>query len=167
MVTAQLPAAVNFFAVHFQYDILGANAGFFRRVAGENLGHQDACVPLDAVIAFQLLCEILNADAQPAPGDFTLALQLRDDAFGHVDGNGKADPLAPGDNGGIDADNLSFHVNEGTAAVARVDGGIGSGENHHRGPDPMTRPLALMMPTVTVCSRPKGFPMANDPFPQF
>ena len=33
------------------------------------------------------------------------------------------------------------------------------------GPDPITRPLALTMPAVTVCSKPNGFPMAITHWP--
>ena len=35
------------------------------------------------------------------------------------------------------------------------------------GPWPIERPLALMMPAVTVCCRPKGEPMASTQSPTF
>ena len=55
-------------------------------------------------------------------------------------------------------------VDQRTARVARIDGGVGLDEVVVA-PWPMTRCLALTMPAVTVCSRPKGLPIATTHSP--
>src|SRR5439155_12615857 len=44
---------------------------------------------------------------------------------GHVDGNGETNALGRLDDSRIDADDLAGGVHEGSAAVARVQGGVG------------------------------------------
>jgi len=51
--------------------------------------------------------DVLNGQTQPAPGDVTLFLEIFEDVFGKIDGNGKADSLSLGDDGGIDAHDLA------------------------------------------------------------
>ena len=51
--------------------------------------------------------------------------QLRQNVAGHVDRNGEADALGGPDHGRVDADDLAAAVNQWTAAVARVEGGVG------------------------------------------
>ena len=67
---------------------------------------------------------VLNGDADPAAADLFVLLELVDDTFGHAARDGEADTLTAGDDGRVDADNLAFHVDQGAAAVAGVDGGV-------------------------------------------
>ena len=64
-------------------------------------------------------------------------------------------------------DHLPLQVQQGSAAIAAVDGGIRLQEDSDSplGRRFQLRPLALMMPWVTVCSRPRGLPMATTHSP--
>ncbi len=67
-------------------------------------------------------------DAQQSPGDVSPLLKLGGDLLGHVDRDRKPDPLAGGDDGRVDAHDLPLQVDQGAAAVAGVDGGVGLDE---------------------------------------
>ena len=67
---------------------------------------------------------VLNGDADPAAADLLVLLELVDDTFGHAARDGEADTLTAGDDGRVHPDNLAFHVDQGAAAVAGVDGGV-------------------------------------------
>ncbi len=74
-----------------------------------------------------------DADAQPAPDDLALVLELEDDFLSHVRGDGEADAdapaaHAPGQDVAVDADDLALHVDERPAGVAPVDGRVGLDE---------------------------------------
>ena len=51
--------------------------------------------------------------------------QLRQNVLGGTDGNGETDSLGRGDDGGVDADHPAASVDEGAAAVAWIQGGVG------------------------------------------
>ena len=55
---------------------------------------------------------IANADAERAPRELPVMEKRREDLFHHVDRDGKPDPLAAGDDGGIDADYLAVDAEE-------------------------------------------------------
>ena len=70
----------------------------------------------------------LNGDAEPAARHLALGRQLRVDPLGHVDGNGEADAdiaARAREDGAVDPDHFARHIDEGSARVARVDGGVG------------------------------------------
>ena len=71
------------------------------------------------------LVDILDDDAEPATAHLLAVTHLGNDLVCHVGGDGKAYALAGGDDGGVDADDLTLHVDEGATGVAGVDGGIG------------------------------------------
>ena len=66
---------------------------------------------------------------------------------------------------GVDADDLAREVEQRAAGVAGIDRGVGLDEVVVGRRAPMLRPLALTMPAVTVCSRPKGLPIATTQSP--
>src|SRR5215510_3495909 len=70
----------------------------------------------------------LNRYAQPATRDAAFVAQLHEHFFGKIDGSGKTDALATRDNGGINANHLAAHIEQGTTTVARIDRGIGLDE---------------------------------------
>ena len=64
-----------------------------------------------------------------------------------VDGDGEADVLGAGDDGGVDADDLAAGVDQRPAGVAGVDGGVGLDEVVERmTPSLIARSLAETMP---------------------
>ena len=72
--------------------------------------------------------------------------------------------------GGVHPDDLAPQVEERAAGVARVDGGVGLEEvvvagSGRGGTSSLVRPLALMMPALTVCESPNGLPMATTQSP--
>ena len=72
----------------------------------------------------RIFIHILDGHTDPAAADLFAALYLLHDASRHVAGDGKADPLPAGDDGRVDADDLTLHIQQRTTAVAGVDGGI-------------------------------------------
>ena len=112
-------------AVEVDDDVTPLNAGLFRRRAGIDLRHQGPLGFGHAEGLGQFRSDILHLDPEHAPDHLALFLQLRDHRLGHVAGGGKADALAGGQDGGIDAHHFALEVEEGTAAVAGVDGGVG------------------------------------------
>jgi hypothetical protein len=91
--------------------------------------------------------------------------QLVRNPLGGFNGHGKAQTLGIGPDGGIHADHLPpIGQGQGTAGIPRIDGRVGldklapalSGIPTSL----LVRPRALMMPAVTVLSRPRGLPMA-------
>ena len=52
-------------------------------------------------------------------------LELGGNLFGEVDGDGEADALPLGVDGGVDADNLAGHVDERPTGISGVDAGVG------------------------------------------
>ncbi len=76
----------------------------------------------------QLLGERLDADAQPTAGHPSGGEELGHDATRHVGRDGEADALPDGHDGGVDADHPPVQVEERTARVAGIDGGVGLDE---------------------------------------
>src|SRR5439155_18846856 len=58
--------------------------------------------------------------------------QLRQDVFGHVNGDGKTDALCRLDDGGVNADHHRPAIDQRTAAVARVESGVGLNDVVHQ-----------------------------------
>ena len=70
-----------------------------------------------------------------------------------------------GKNGGVDADDFAGHVDQRTAGIARIDGGVGLNEGLKLRLGTILRPLAETIPAVTVSCKPKGLPMASTQSP--
>ena len=124
----QFAAVLDLLSIDRGDDVFGLDAGLIRRVAGDHVGHQHAFGLLRSVILSQIALEVLDVHPQPAAGDFAVFLELGDDLGGHVDRDGKPDALAVGDDGRVDAHHLAVQVQQRSAAVARVDGGVGLDE---------------------------------------
>src|SRR2546426_247947 len=78
-----------------------------------------------------LLGEGLDRHPEPAALDLAVLGELRDDCLGHARGHREADaprPAALADDRGVDTDNLTPGVDQRTAAISRVDGGVGLDE---------------------------------------
>jgi len=67
---------------------------------------------------------ILHGYSQPAARNFSFCFQIRENVFGHIDGNGKADSLAVRHDGRINTDDFPLHIKERAAAVAGIDRGV-------------------------------------------
>ena len=69
--------------------------------------------------------DILDRYPDPSSNDLALLFQLVEDLFGHIARDGKSDPLAAGNDGGVDPDHLSLEINERPSAIAGIDRRIG------------------------------------------
>ncbi len=98
------------------------NPGFGRRISGGDGSNQNTGLALGAVIVRQVSFQVLNADAKPPTGDLTVLFQLIDNLLRHIDRNREPDSLTTSDDHGVDPDDLTFQVEQGAAAVARIDG---------------------------------------------
>ncbi len=112
-------------AVKLDDDIAPVDAGLGGRDVGVDLGHQGAFRFGHAEGLGQFRRDVLDLHPDHAPHHLALGLQLGNDGFGDIAGSGKPDALAGGHDGGVDADHLSLKIEQGAAAVARVDGGVG------------------------------------------
>jgi hypothetical protein len=90
--------------------------------------HQNPLVAVKTVVVRQFGAQVLDLHPQPAARHTAAVPQLLDDALGEVDRDGETDPLAAGNDGRVDAHHFAPHVEQGAAAVAGVDGGIGLDE---------------------------------------
>ena len=111
-------------AIDLGDDVTGFDAGLGRRFTVQDAGHQGTGGMFHAKGLGRVFIHVLDGHADPAAADLFAALDLFHDAGRHVAGDGKADPLPAGDDGRIDADDLTLHVQQRTPAVAGVDGGI-------------------------------------------
>ena len=86
------------------------------KAAGEHPGNRD----------------VAAMDSEVAAHHSTVLEQLWQDVFGHVNGDGKANALGRLDNGGVDADHQGAAIDQRTAAVARVESGVGLDDVVHQ-----------------------------------
>src|SRR4029079_8754738 len=84
-----------------------------------------AVVDRELVLALDGRVDRLEADAEVRAGQGLSGARLREERLGDVDGDGEADVLRLAGRGRVDADDLAGRVEQRTAAVARVDRGIG------------------------------------------
>ena len=124
----QLVTVLDGLAIDGDDDVAELNAGLGCALAGSDGVDQDAPVGEAVFAADRSGYVTLEADADGAAHDLVLrpdehVVDVDDDVGGH----GKADALRAhrlGVDGGIHADDLAGHVDERTAGVARVDGGV-------------------------------------------
>src|SRR5258708_39466131 len=93
------------------FDSNNFNAGFLRKAELPSLQARNRDRPA--------------METQIAPDDPAMLHELGQDVLRHVNRNGEANPLSRLNNGRVDADHLPPAVNEWTAAVARIQRGIG------------------------------------------
>ena len=106
--------------------------------------------------------DLLDHHAEPAARDLPLSVSCGTISFARFDRDGEADAdVAAGaaEDRGVDADDLAAQVQQRATRVARIDGGVGLNEVVV-GAGLMKRPSRSRCPTVTVCSRPNGLPIA-------
>jgi hypothetical protein len=98
-----------------------------RRPAFRQAGDQDTRRQREAEASSQPPIDRLRlpGEAEVAADDPPLAQQLGHHPFRGVDGHGKADPLGAADDRRRDADHTAGTVHQRTAAVARIERGIG------------------------------------------
>ena len=111
--------------------------------------------------------DILDAHAEPAAPSLAIFLQLVDDRLDRVGRGGEADPdgAAGGrQNRRVDANDFAVHIEEGTAGIALVDGGVRL-DVIIIGSLSILRLRAETMPAVTEPPRPNGLPTASTQSP--
>ena len=112
-------------------DVARLEAGGFRRTFRHDF-HDQYAFPIVDVEGFrQFGRQVLDDDAQVAAAYLAVVDELSHDSTDHVGGNGETDSdIAPGrgEYRRIDAHQPTVQVDERTAGIARVDGGIGLNE---------------------------------------
>ena len=116
------------FAVQFKEDVADLEAGLVGGSALKDLADEGPLPAAEFHGVGHFGGEFLDGDAEPAADDFALFADAAHDLAGQVDGNGEPDAhvsAGPAGDGGVDADDLAAHVDERSAGVAGVDGGVG------------------------------------------
>jgi len=126
--TSSSPVA-TLFAVDGNDGVADFEASLLGRASGDNVGDGDAFA-VDARDCLRRLGGELDADG--SAGNFVLGTdELVVDLGDGVGRHGEADAgirAGLGVDGGIDADDFAVHVDQRTAGITRVDGGIGLDE---------------------------------------
>ena len=121
----QFSGILDVLAVNGDDHVAFLDAGLVGGLAFLDTGHEGAMRILHIQGLGGVFIDILDHDTEPAAADLLAALELGDDVVGEVAGHGEADALAGSDDGGIDADDLTLHIQKGTAGVAGVNGAVG------------------------------------------
>src|SRR5690606_22620774 len=114
-------------AVELHDDVAGLDAGGLRRTAAVNAGNQSAARRFQAQRLGDVVGHFLNAHTEPAAPGFAELAQLIDNADNGFRGNGKADAdrSAGGrDDRGVHADDFALQIEQRTARIAAIDGGV-------------------------------------------
>ena len=109
-------------------DISLADTGLLGRTPLHYVVDQGASGLLQAEGLGQLFGDRLDRHAHPAAADIPLLDKLGEYRFGHIRRYGKSDALPGCHDGGVDADNLAVDVQQRTARIAGIDGGVGLDE---------------------------------------
>src|SRR5579883_853196 len=126
----ELVAILDRFAIHRHDDVLRFDSGFVRRSALLDGADQDALIRSERLEQFGLIA-LGPAHADGAASDLAGLNNVVVYASHHVDGQRKSDTLIPaalGRDHGVNADHFTANVQQRTAAVAGIDGGIGLDE---------------------------------------
>ena len=95
---------------------------------GNDLIHQRSGHSVETEGFSQFGSQGLDGNPQPSAGYLACFDQLIGDQLGQVDGNGKTDPLAGGNDGRIDSHHLAVHIEQRPPGISGIDGGIGLNE---------------------------------------
>ena len=114
-------------------DVALLDAGLVRRAALFDAADQrpDRRAELEAVGEFA--GNLLDHNADPPPLDTTTRLELPLYVHGHIDGNGEGqthETARPAVDLRIDSNHFTFHVEQRTARIARIDRHVGLDEGH-------------------------------------
>jgi len=124
---------LDLFAVDLDDHIVLLETGSIGRTPFFNTADQCAVLilQLEGILVLFSEWSRLNADTNSAPDDAALLLKLSNDFFGQVGGDGEsqADAAAGwGKDVARDSDDFALHIDQRSAAVAAVDGGVGLDE---------------------------------------
>ena len=122
------PRAVDGLAVEARDHVELLDPGLGGRRAGDDVVDEHSLAILDAELRGHLAREGADLDAEVATLDAPLGDELSADPLGEVDRDCEADPLVAAVVGGdrrVDPHHLTGEVDQRSAGVARVDGGIG------------------------------------------
>src|SRR5262249_8659656 len=115
-------------AVELHDDVAGLDAGGLCRALLVDASDQRAARGLDVEACGDLARHALDATAEPAAAQLAELAKLIDDAGHGLRRHGKADAdRAAGrrDDQRVDADDLAFEIEQRTAGIAAIDGGVG------------------------------------------
>jgi hypothetical protein len=124
----ELAAVENLLAVELGDDVSAFKAGVRGGGVGCDLGDDGPGGVLEVEEVGVFRGDVVNADAEVAVVDAAGLDDLLRDGVGDLSGDGEAgagEGAAVGDDEGVDADEFTVGVDEGSAGVAGVDGGVG------------------------------------------
>src|SRR5260221_1654774 len=124
----QILRLLDVLAVELDDDIAGLDARGLRRTLVLDVGNQGAARGLDVEAFSDLVGDLLDADAEPAAAKLAELPELIDHAHHRLRGHRKADADRAArrrDDQGVDADHFAIEIEQRTAGIAAVDGGVG------------------------------------------
>ena len=112
-----------------QHHVAGAQARRERGTLGNHLTHHDPARHREPEIARELVRELLRHESEVAALDALARHQAREHPLDDRGGDGKTDADEPlrevrREDGGVDADQAPFEVDEGAARIPLIDGGV-------------------------------------------
>ena len=125
---AQLGRAPDGRAIDGLDDIALQQSGLLRRRAVRDLGDHRTSITFPGG---NVGCEIAHGNADPAPANLAILNQLLHHPSSHVDRYGEPDSdiaAARGNDRGVDADQFSPQIDQGTARISGIDRCIGLDE---------------------------------------
>ena len=129
----QIGAVVHRLAGVGHDDIASIQPGPGGGTVRAHIGHQRAARLLQIERARQVLRDLLQADAHPAPGYPPVGLELGDHVHRYIGRDGERQPhvtAAAAENLGIDAHQLAVEIEQWPAGVAGIDWHVGLDERH-------------------------------------
>ena len=120
--------AGDYFPVYFPYDVHDHDAGQVRRAVRVDFIHQHAQAVDNAQFLRHVLRDVDHRKPRPSTSRSAILYQFVRNAPNPFDGYGETHALraaAFGEDERVDADDLAEGVDQGTSAVARIDGRVG------------------------------------------
>ena len=118
-------------SIHLYNDIALLKPALIRRAVLNEVVNQNALGGMQAQISLNLWGDLLGGDTEPGARNVAIALEIRNEFLGFIDGDGKTDAAALAGfrkNHGVDPYDLALHIKKRTAAVAGVNGSVGLDE---------------------------------------
>ena len=124
-VANQLLVGADVAAFDVDDHVVGAHAGPFRRRSGRDVLHQRAARRAQRQRTLERRRDVGQQHPHVAARHAAPRLELRKNRHRLVDRHGETDVAGPRADRGVDADDLTASVDERSAAVPEVDGGVG------------------------------------------
>src|SRR6266404_942242 len=123
----EMTAVRYFLAIELDDNIAVSQASLFGGTLGRDITHKGAGRILELELRCQIRSNVLNHNPEIAAGYMTIFDQALHHVAGEVNGDGKANSLVPTaatEDGGINADQPAFSIDERATRVTGIDRGV-------------------------------------------